>query len=254
MQFVVDGDEPAVDRDRRCLVVVVVPLEAEQLVAAHPGEGGEPERGEVPVSCSCAKELLELRGRPRLLFDLGDGAEPGRVGDEGHVAGNQSSADGVGERTPDHEVDLVHGLGCERRASVRRMEQSVVERLEVVISKPPDPDVSERRHDVSLDVPAVPVVGGRGQGDALAGQPAAVEKRAKGQSADLVVAALEIGCEVRGEPLGVGALCPGRVPAAPLAPGDRIGAFVVTAYQRLPFLPRSPSSQSSSRPATIASR
>ena len=121
---------------------------------------------------------------------------------------------------------MSRGLRSGRGPSVGGMEEPVIERFEVMGPQPPEPDAAERRHDVSLDVAAVSGIRRSGEGDALAGQPAGGEKRAEGQSANLVVAALQIGCEVRGEALGISALCSGRVPMASLAPGDRIDAFV----------------------------
>ena len=42
------------------------------------------------------QERLELLGGPCLLLDPGDGTEPAGVGDEGDVAGDESSAGGSG--------------------------------------------------------------------------------------------------------------------------------------------------------------
>src|ERR1700674_697684 len=76
LQLVGDGDEPAVDRDGRGCVVVVVPAEAEQLVATHPGEGRDPEGGKVAVASRFAQELLEFWRAPGLLLDPRDRAQP----------------------------------------------------------------------------------------------------------------------------------------------------------------------------------
>jgi hypothetical protein len=46
VHVVADGDEPSVDRQGRLGVVEVAPAEAEQLVAAHAGDGQDPQWSE----------------------------------------------------------------------------------------------------------------------------------------------------------------------------------------------------------------
>ena len=127
------------------------------------------------------QERLELLGGPCLLLDLGDGAEPWRVGDEGDVAGDEPSAGGVRESAADDEVDLVDGLGSETGAAVGRMEEVLVEAFEMVGSQPAQPDGAEGRQHMVLDLAAVAVVGAGGKDDPLARQPAGGQVRAKAQ-------------------------------------------------------------------------
>ena len=68
----------------------------------------------------------------------------------------------------DDEVDLVHRLRRDRGAAVARVEQRLVEHFEVVGTQPPQPDPTDRRDDVVLDVAAVPVVGRDSEHDSLA--------------------------------------------------------------------------------------
>ncbi len=173
-----------------------------------------------------AQERLQLFGGPCLLFDLRDRPQARCVGDESDVAGDETSPGGVGERASDHEVDLVHGLGGERGRSVGGMEEPVVERLEVMGAEPPESDAAERRHDVVLDLAPVAVVGGGGEHEPLARQPASGEEGAEGQCPDLVVASLEVGRKACCEPLGVRPLAAGGVPASPLLARHRVDAFV----------------------------
>ena len=114
------------------LEVDVVPAQAEDLVAAHAGGGQQPERGEQPMPCGGVQERLELIGCPGLRFEPGDRAQPGCVGDERDVAGDDAVADGVGEGAADDQMHLGHGLGCQCSASVGRMQLRVVQRLQVV--------------------------------------------------------------------------------------------------------------------------
>jgi hypothetical protein len=48
VEFVADGDEPAIEVEALLVDVDVGPFEAEDLVAAHPGHGGQPVDGEEP--------------------------------------------------------------------------------------------------------------------------------------------------------------------------------------------------------------
>lgn len=157
MQLVGDGDEPPVDGDGRGLLIEVVPAQPEQLIAAHAGERRHPQRGEEPVAGGGSQERLQLLGGPGLLLDLGDGPEPGGVGDQRDIAGDEATACGVFESAADDEVDLVHRLRRERGAAVARVQEPLVERLEMMRAQPPQADPTERRDDVVLDVAAVPV-------------------------------------------------------------------------------------------------
>ena len=65
VHLVADRDEPAVERESLALEVDVVPLESEDLVAAHPRHGGQPEEREVAVSIGGAQELLQFLLGPR---------------------------------------------------------------------------------------------------------------------------------------------------------------------------------------------
>ncbi|MDP8961593.1 MAG: YegP family protein [Actinomycetota bacterium] len=106
------------------------------------------------------------------------------------------------------------------------MEQLVVKLLEVVGPKPPQSDPTKRWEDVAFDVAPVAVVGAFGEYDALGRQPPRGEVRPQGESAHLVVAALQDRGEVSSEAFSICTIRPGRVPLPPLAPRRRIDAFV----------------------------
>jgi hypothetical protein len=97
--------------------VEIVPAEAEQFVRRMPVNAASDSAGKWQCRAAQRKPPAFV-GRPGLLFDLGGSTAPGARGDECDVAGVQSSASGVGERTADHEVDLVGGLGRECVAAV----------------------------------------------------------------------------------------------------------------------------------------
>jgi hypothetical protein len=116
VELIADGDETAGEREAGLGDVDVGPLEAEDLVAAHAGHGGEPQHREQPVTRRGPQERLQLRGGPRLGLGLLDGPEHGRPGDEGDVAGQQAASHRFVEGASDDEVHLVHGLWRQRRA------------------------------------------------------------------------------------------------------------------------------------------
>ena len=101
--------------------------------------------------------------------------------DEGDVAGQDPSTDGVGQRASNYEVYFVHRLGGEPDAAVDGVQEPVVERVEVVGAQSPQPDSTEGGQHVALDVAVIPGVGGSGEHDPLAGQPLAGEVSAEGQ-------------------------------------------------------------------------
>ncbi len=136
MQFVADRDRVAVDRDGGCVAVDVIPFEAEEFAASHPGVGCEPERREQAVACCGMQERLELLGCPGLLLDLGDGAQFGGVGDERDVARHDPPFDGVVEGTADDEMDLQHRLRSERPGPVGGVELVLVEGFEMMQAEP----------------------------------------------------------------------------------------------------------------------
>ena len=80
-------------------------LRAENLVAAHPGHGGEPVDRKVPVAGGGAQQQAELFVGQRDAFDALQGPLPWRPRQEGDVAGDEPSTLGVSQRTPDDEVD-----------------------------------------------------------------------------------------------------------------------------------------------------
>jgi hypothetical protein len=127
------------------------------------------------VPRSHTQEGLELVGGPRLLLDFGDGAQPLCVSNERDVAGHEPSTDGVGERAADHEMHLVDGLGRQPATPVARVQQAVIERLEMVWSQPSQRDASEGGKDVAHDVAVVAGVGAGGEHDPVAGKPLAGE-------------------------------------------------------------------------------
>ena len=83
--------------------VDVGPAEAEHLVAAHPGHGGEPQRREQPVTGGGPQERLQLLGRPGLLSLDADASTSLRIeGVEGLVEQHQRGAahEGAGHGDP----------------------------------------------------------------------------------------------------------------------------------------------------------
>jgi hypothetical protein len=181
MHLVVDRDEPPVDRDGGGLLVEVLPAEPEELVAAHPGEGCSPEGREEAVPGRGAQKGPQLLRRPGTPFDPGDGPKAGGVGDQGNVPRDEPATHGFLESPPDDQVDLVHRLRSERGVSVARMEQAVVESVEVVRTQAPQADVAECGDDVVLDVVTVAVVGACGEDKAFAWQPPAAEEGPEAQ-------------------------------------------------------------------------
>jgi hypothetical protein len=73
------------------------------------------------------------------------------VGDQGDVPRDEPATHGLLESPPDDQVDLVHRLRSERGVSVARMEQPVVEGVEVVGTQAPQADVAEGGDDVVPD-------------------------------------------------------------------------------------------------------
>lgn len=60
MDLVADRDKATVEVQSLLLEVDVGPLEADYLVAAHPGHRGEPEQREQPMPSGRAQELAQL--------------------------------------------------------------------------------------------------------------------------------------------------------------------------------------------------
>jgi hypothetical protein len=81
MEFVADGDETLVDGQPALVEVDVVPLESEDLVAAHPGHRRHPQQREEPMTGGGTQELAELHvGQDRasvlaIAFSLGERAK-----------------------------------------------------------------------------------------------------------------------------------------------------------------------------------
>jgi hypothetical protein len=163
------------------LVVEVLPSKSEHFVATHAGERCQPQGREEPVPGGGSQEGAELFSGPGTLFDSGDGPQAWGVGDEGHVARDEPAPDGVAERAADDQVHLVDRLGCEGAVPVARVEQPVVERLEVVWAQAPQTDASEGGDDVPLDVAAVAVIGASSEHEPLARQPPAGQEGTEAQ-------------------------------------------------------------------------
>ncbi len=172
------------------------------------------------------QERLELLGGPGVLLDLRDRPQSWCVGDDRGVSRDEPAAHGVGERTPDDEMNLVDGLRRERRSTVGWIEEPVVERFEVVGSEASQSDPADGGHDVVLDLAPVPVVGGGREHEPLGRQPPAGEVGPKAQRPDLVVDALELAGQPGCEPLGVGPLGSGGVPAASFLARHGVDALV----------------------------
>ncbi len=90
----------------------------------------------------------------------------------GDVVINEVALDREVQRVADHEVDLVHGLGRERRSrSTPRCEKASVEPVEMVSPKGAEGNRSDGRDDVLVGHPGVPVGSARAHGHALAWEP-----------------------------------------------------------------------------------
>jgi hypothetical protein len=68
-------------------------------------------------------------------------------------------------------MHLQHGLGCERPPPVGGMKHPVIECLQVLCTKPPDPEMSDGGEDVTFDLPPIAIPGGMCQRELLAGKP-----------------------------------------------------------------------------------
>jgi hypothetical protein len=148
------------------------------------------------------------------------------VGDQGDVSRDEPAAHRLLQSPPDDQVDLVHRLRSERGVPVGRMEQPVVEGVEVVGTQAPQADVAESGDDVALDVVAVAVVGACSEDEAFAREPPAPQKGPQAQRARFVACSVPFAGQPRGKPLGAGTISAGGMPAPTLLPSDRVGALV----------------------------
>lgn len=79
----------------------------------------------------------------------------------GDVAVDETPGDGVVERGADDGVDLEDRLGCEPvPVPAAAVGERVVESVEVIGAQAAERDVPDRRSDVAVDEPCVPVGGG----------------------------------------------------------------------------------------------
>ena len=120
-------------------------------------------------------------GRPQ---PAGTSAVPGRSTLVVRLWG-WTAADGVGERTADHEVDFVDGLGRIGMVAVRRVEHRAVQRFEVLGPESTDSLAADGGEDVSLRVAGVAPVGARLHGEFLGRQPLRGQVGAEGERPDL---------------------------------------------------------------------
>lgn len=160
VDFVADGDEATVEVQPLLLEVDVGLLESEDLVAAHAGHGGEPHDREEPVPGCGAQEQAELVFGPGLALDPLQRSLLGGMRDDRDVASHEPATVRVGERTADHEVDLVDGLGRQPSPG-SRVEERVVQGFDLLVAQPPDPGPSECGEDVALHFALVAPVGAR---------------------------------------------------------------------------------------------
>ena len=110
MDLVTDGDEATVEVQPLLGEVDVGPLEAEHLVAAHPGHGRQPVEREESVADRCAHELAQLVLGQRDTLDALEGTLLGCPGHDGHISGHQPAPQRVSESALDEEMDLIDGL------------------------------------------------------------------------------------------------------------------------------------------------
>jgi hypothetical protein len=124
---------------------------------------------EEPETGGGTQELAELGVGPGLGFGARDGLQSGGAGEEGDVAGEQPSTDGVGEAAADDEVDLIDRLGCQCGPLEAGGEELVVERFDVVMSQSAQTDRSQFRQGVAVDVSLVAAIGAGGELQLLGG-------------------------------------------------------------------------------------
>jgi hypothetical protein len=203
-----------------------VPAQALQLATPHAGGRRQPERREQPVTSRRTQERLELFSAPGAVLDPRDRAPIGRVGDQRDIAGNQAAPDGVAERAPDDQVNLVDGLGCQPRPGLGRVEHLAVEGFEVMGPQSTQPDPPEGGEDVELGLADITPVGAGSDRELLARQPLGHQVRTERQGADLIVPAVTLGGQPSREPLGLVSVGAGGVPAALCPTGDGVEAFV----------------------------
>ncbi len=123
------------DLDAAGVEVDVVPAQAEDLAASHPGRCGQAEQHRVAVLSRFGEEVAELIRGPRSGASPGRGplARIGRMGPGGGVRHQQTPIDGVVEGRPDDLMEVLDRLRGERPAAAATGEQQPpVERLEVL--------------------------------------------------------------------------------------------------------------------------
>jgi hypothetical protein len=161
--LVVSGDPLAVDHVSRArqrhlggVQVERRPAQGEQLAAAGAGVGGEPEEGGQPVPRCLLEERRELRGRPDRARLAAAGAW--QLGALGRVGGQHLlDPHGVGERLAQRAVHVRHGRRRQRLAVLpARLGQLPVEARQHRRPQALQPQPADPRHDVPLDVSAVP--------------------------------------------------------------------------------------------------
>jgi hypothetical protein len=176
------------------------------------------------VTSRSTQEGLQLLGGPRVLFDLGDRARLGRVGDERDVAGDQAAELCIGECATNDQRHLVHGLGSQPGVAVGRVEHLVIEALQVMRSETPQPDATQRRKNVKFGLTEVAPVGG--QGELLARQPLVGQVGTEAERAALIVTPVAFSSELGGQLLGLVSVGAGRVPRPPPSSRDGIQALI----------------------------
>ena len=177
------------------------------------------------MTCRSTEERAQLVLGPRPRFALLQRPLLWGASDEGDIAADEPAAHGVGERAADDQMDLVHGLRGQRSLTARA-EQPVIERFDLRVAQPTQPDPAERRDDVMVDVAFVAAMGARRQSQLLRRQPLARQVGTEGQPPSCVGTAELVGGQPCRKTLGIGPVGSGWVPASTLTTRHRIEALI----------------------------
>lgn len=116
------------------------------------------------------------------------------------------------------------------------MEERVVERLDLLVAQPSQPDPPEGGKDVKVHVAFVAPVGARREVQLLGRQPLAGEVGTEGQGPNRVDPASLLLGQRGGEPLSPGSIGAGRVPPAQFLAGYWVSALVDDHVEPVPSL------------------
>ena len=154
-----DGLDGAVDREPTFALIEVAPLEPDDLAATHPGVGGEVQRRVQAVRLRGSEEGGELLDAPDPSDRHAATTTPGEWTANATFRSTRRRCTARSSALPHDEVDLVHGLRCQRTTvTTTAAEQLFVQAVEVLGSQGAERDVTEPRDEIVLGDPGVPVV------------------------------------------------------------------------------------------------